>query len=116
MTSTRGVPYSCNGLILSTKYRDNILRRFNSTKTIYSNFSTIHMYVYLAISCESQRIYRREKVSLWSYLNDKDKDMISHLYDDQLDEVLYPKSELVNMQRCRGFSVRPRLIIKNYYY
>jgi len=36
--------------------------------------------------------------SIWSYLNDKNREMINHLYDDQLDEVLYPKFELVHMQ------------------
>ncbi len=36
--------------------------------------------------------------SIWSYLNDKNREMINHLYDDQYDEVIYPKFELVNMQ------------------
>lgn len=36
--------------------------------------------------------------SIWSYLNDKNREMINHLYDDQFDEVIYPKFELVNMQ------------------
>lgn len=36
--------------------------------------------------------------SVWSYLNDKNKEMINHLYDDSFDEVLYPMCELINMQ------------------
>ena len=36
--------------------------------------------------------------SVWSYLNDKNKEMINYLYDDSFEEVLYPTCELVNMQ------------------
>ena len=36
--------------------------------------------------------------SVWSYLNDKNKEIINYLYDDTFDEVLYPNCELVHMQ------------------
>jgi hypothetical protein len=36
--------------------------------------------------------------SIWSYLNDKNKEILNYLYDDTFDEVLYPNCELVHMQ------------------
>lgn len=36
--------------------------------------------------------------SIWSYLNDKNTEIINQLYDDTFDEILYPLSEIINMQ------------------
>jgi hypothetical protein len=35
--------------------------------------------------------------SVWSYLNEKNPDVVNHLYDDTYDEILYPNYELVNL-------------------
>jgi len=36
--------------------------------------------------------------SIWSYLNDKNKEIINYMYDDSFEDVLYPNYELLNMQ------------------
>ncbi len=35
--------------------------------------------------------------SVWSYLNENNKEIINYLYDDSYDEVLYPNCEVVHM-------------------
>ncbi|CAF1036361.1 unnamed protein product [Brachionus calyciflorus] len=36
--------------------------------------------------------------SLWSYLNEKNLELVNQLYDESIDEVLYPLSEISHMQ------------------
>lgn len=36
--------------------------------------------------------------SIWSYLNEKNSQLINHLYDDTFDDVIYPLSEICHMQ------------------
>lgn len=47
--------------------------------------------------------------SIWSYLNDKNVEIVNHLYDDTLDEVLYPMSEIANMQLWHRLFCEPEM-------
>jgi len=47
--------------------------------------------------------------SIWSYLNEKNENIVNHLYDDSFDEVLYPAYEIINLQLWQRLFCEPEL-------